>query len=50
MNLLPNPDEAVVVVVVPKPKGVDAVVLAANEPNEKPDEPLSTNKTSQQTK
>lgn len=35
MNLLPNPDAAVVVV--PKPKPVDAVVLAPNEPN--PEEP-----------
>lgn len=45
MNLLPNPDEAVVVVPVPKPKAEDAVVLAPNEPNEpneKPDEPLFT--------
>lgn len=38
LDLLPNPDEAVVVVVGagPKPKAVDAVVLAPNEPNENP--------------
>lgn len=38
-DLLPNPDEAVVVVVAagPKPKAEDAVVLAPNEPNENPD-------------
>lgn len=47
MNLLPNPDEAVVVVLAPKPKAVDAVVLGPNEPNENPVEPLLTiNKTS----
>lgn len=39
MNLLPNPVEAVVVVVGPKPKAVGAVVLAANEPNENPEVP-----------
>lgn len=38
MHLLPNPDEAVVVVGAdPKPNAVDAVVLAPNEPNENPD-------------
>lgn len=48
MDLLPNPDEAVVVVPAPKPKAVDTVVLAPNEPNENPDKPLSTtNKTSE---
>lgn len=37
-DLLPNPDEAVVVVAAgPKPKAEDAVVLAPNEPNENPD-------------
>lgn len=38
LDLLPNPDEAVVVVAaVPKPNAVDAVVLGPNEPNENPD-------------
>lgn len=37
-DLLPNPDEAVVVVAAgPKPNAVDAVVLGPNEPNENPD-------------
>lgn len=36
-DLLPNPDEAVVVVAAePKPNAVDAVVLAPNEPKENP--------------
>lgn len=36
-DLLPNPDDAVVVVAaVPKPNPACAVVLAANEPNENP--------------
>lgn len=42
LDLLPNPDEAVVVVAAgPKPNAaVDAaVVLAPNEPNENPDVP-----------
>lgn len=40
MDLLPNPDEAVVVVAVGlKPNPVDAVVLAPNEPNENPEVP-----------
>lgn len=40
LDLLPNPDEAVVVVAaVPTPKAEDAVVLAPNEPNENPDVP-----------
>lgn len=37
-DLLPNPDEAVVVVAAePKPNAVDAVVLAPNEPKENPE-------------
>lgn len=39
INLLPNPEEAVVVVGAPKPNAVGAVVLAANEPNENPEVP-----------
>lgn len=41
LDLLPNPDEAVVVVVAaePKPNAVDAVVLAPKEPNENPEVP-----------
>lgn len=39
-DLLPNPDEAVVVVAaVPKPNAGAAVVLAPNEPKENPDVP-----------
>lgn len=38
MYLLPNPDEAVVVVAgAPNPNAVDAVVLGPNDPNENPD-------------
>ncbi len=38
LDLLPNPDEAVVAVAaLPKPNAVDAVVLEPNEPNENPD-------------
>lgn len=38
LDLLPNPEEAVVVVAgVPKPKPEDAVVLAPNDPKENPD-------------
>ena len=41
VDLLPNPDEAVVVVAEgPKPNAVDAVVFAPNEPNENPGAPL----------
>lgn len=46
MDLLPNPDEAVVVVAgVPKPNVVDGVVLAPNEPNENPDVPFRNKQT-----
>lgn len=47
MNLLPNPEEAVVVVALPKPNAVGAVVLAANEPNENPDVPSQGNHNNQ---
>lgn len=39
LHLLPNPDEAVVVVVAavePKPNALDAVVFAPNDPKENP--------------
>lgn len=35
-DLLPNPDEAVVVAAAPKPNAADAVVLAPSEPNANP--------------
>lgn len=44
-DLLPNPEEAVVVVAVGlKPNAAGAVVLAPNEPNENPDVPSQQHK------